>query len=79
MRKKEKTEKEKAFVFDVSSVNKKGQIVIPAKIRKKIGLKAGSKLLIISGRGEALVLIKARAFADRLRELEKASEEIKLI
>jgi len=55
----------------------KGQIVIPARIRKELGLLAGDKLLI--ERKQEEVILKPVTKLSTLRgidELERASEEV---
>ena len=48
-------------------VSEKGQIAIPAKIRRSLGLRKGSTLLLIEDRGRLLVT-KAERVADALVE-----------
>ncbi len=77
--KKQKQKKEETFVFDVSSLNSRGQIVIPAKIRRKANLKKGDRLLTMATRDETIVLMKEDQFFERIKNLEKISNKIKLI
>lgn len=44
----------------------KGQIVVPQKIRERLGLKAGDALVFVVGEGEA-VLMTAGRYAEALR------------
>ena len=46
-------------IEDVIKVSSKGQIVIPREIRKKLGLKGGEKLLVLTCGGD-IVLRKAK-------------------
>jgi AbrB family looped-hinge helix DNA binding protein len=46
-------------IEDVIKVSSKGQIVIPREIRKKLGMKGGEKLLVLTCDGD-LVLRKAK-------------------
>ena len=69
---------EKELILDIVSLNKKGQIIIPAKIRKRFDLKKGSRLLIIGTPTGTLVLMKAKDFMSKLKDLEKSLPKIKL-
>ena len=63
--------------MDVVRVSSKGQIVIPAKIRREFGLGEGDKL-IIDKRGNAIIL-KPVVKLSKLRgvdKLEGASREV---
>jgi AbrB family looped-hinge helix DNA binding protein len=51
-------------IEDVIKVSSKGQIVIPIEIRKKMGMKGGEKLLVLTRDGDIL-----------LRRTEEASVE----
>ena len=46
-------------IEDVIKVSSKGQIVIPREIRKKLGMKGGEKLLVLTCDGD-IVLRKAK-------------------
>jgi AbrB family looped-hinge helix DNA binding protein len=46
-------------IEDVIKVSSKGQIVIPREIRKKLGVKGGEKLLVLTCDGD-IVLRKAQ-------------------
>ncbi len=46
-------------IEDVIKVSSKGQIVIPREIRKKLGVKGGQKLLVLTCDGD-IVLRKAK-------------------
>jgi antitoxin PrlF len=46
-------------IEDVIKVSSKGQIVIPLEIRKKLGMKGGEKLLVLTCDGD-IVLRKAK-------------------
>ena len=76
--KNKKKKNEETLIFDIVSVNKKGQIVIPAKIRKKMDIKENSRFLVVNSRKESLILIKAEDFSSRMKELEKMSKKIKI-
>ena len=64
-------------------VSEKGQIAIPAKIRRSLGLRKGSTLLLIEDRGRLLVTKAERAaravtddFSDLIKHSEKAFKEL---
>jgi AbrB family looped-hinge helix DNA binding protein len=42
-------------IEDIIKVSAKGQIVIPREVRKKLGVKAGEKLLVITRDGDILL------------------------
>lgn len=51
-------------------VSTKGQVVIPLAVRRKLGIKPGDELVIVSGEDEA-ILMKAKRYAESLRGLGK--------
>jgi AbrB family looped-hinge helix DNA binding protein len=65
--------------YDAVTVGERGQVVIPQAAREMLGLKPGSKLLVMGGGGPgALLLLKAdmvavllRGIVERLGGLEK--------
>ena len=66
--------------MEVVKLSSKGQIVIPAKIRKELKLSKGDKLLI-ERKGDAIIL-RPMVKLSKLRgvdKIEKASEEIEKI
>ncbi len=66
--------------YDAVTVGERGQVVIPQAAREMLGIKPGSKLLVMGGGGPgALLLIKAdmltallRGIVEHLGGLEKA-------
>jgi antitoxin PrlF len=50
---------EQEQIEDVIKVSSKGQIVIPREVRKKLGVKGGEKLLVLT-RGGDILLRKAK-------------------
>ena len=63
-------------IEDVIKVSSKGQIVIPREIRKKLGVKGGEKLLVLT-RGGDIVLRKTKELSlDEIAErIEKVVKE----
>ncbi len=47
--------------YDMVTVGERGQVVVPSKARKDLGIKAGDKLIVIkSHNGRALVLVNMK-------------------
>ena len=42
-------------IEDIIKVSSKGQIVIPSEVRRKLGVKGGEKLLVITKNGDILL------------------------
>jgi len=61
------------------TVGERGQIVIPSKLRKKLGIKPGDKILVL-GREQygkwGIMLIKAEVLAKMLEEWEGRIKDI---
>ena len=51
-------------------ISTKGQVVIPLGVRRKLGIKAGDRLVIVSGEDEALIM-KAKRYAESIRGMGK--------
>ena len=52
--------------IDMTKVSEKGQIVIPKEVRDKLGLKTGSKLIIIAT-SDLMIMQKAELVGERMR------------
>ena len=63
-------------VEDIIKVSSKGQIVIPREVRKKLGVKGGEKLLVLTRDGD-IVLRKTRELTmdDMARKISKTVQE----
>ena len=63
-------------IEDVIKVSSKGQIVIPREIRKKLGVKGGEKLLVLTCDGD-IVLRKAKELSldDIAERIDKVVKE----
>ncbi len=63
-------------IEDVIKVSSKGQIVIPREIRKKLGVKGGEKLLVLTCGGD-IVLRKAKEVSldDLAERIDKVVKE----
>ena len=57
---------------DVVSVGPKGRVVIPAGIRRRLGIEEGSELVALV-EGEAVVLVPRSAIKTRLRSMFAAT------
>jgi len=64
------------------TVGERGQIVLPSKLRKKFGINAGDKILVL-GRERygkwGIFLVKAEILAKLIGEWEEKKEKIKNI
>lgn len=61
------TEGEKGkYIFGVSKVGEKGQIVIPKDARKTFGINPGDSILIVGDVKKGIALIKVDEFVDKL-------------
>jgi len=58
-------------IEDVIKVSSKGQIVIPREVRKKMGMKGGEKLLVLTRDGDILLRRTNEASEDINKKLEK--------
>jgi antitoxin PrlF len=64
-------------IEDVIKVSSKGQIVIPREIRKKLGVKGGEKLLVLTCDGDILLRkTEELSIEDIAKKLEKSTSEI---
>jgi len=63
-------------IEDIIKVSSKGQIVIPKEIRKKLGVKGGEKLLVLTRNGDILLRkTEEISIEDIAKKIEKATEE----
>lgn len=51
-------------------VSTKGQVVIPLEVRRRMGIRPGDSLVIVSGEDEA-ILMKARRYVESLRGMAR--------
>jgi AbrB family looped-hinge helix DNA binding protein len=60
-------------ILGTATLNEKGQLVVPVEARGKLGLKPGSKVVIMSStQRPALVLIKAEELEAMLQDFSDA-------
>lgn len=64
-------------MVEVAKVTSKGQITLPASIRRKLGLRKGSRLLFLE-EGREVRLISGEDLARRLAVFERRAEELGL-
>ena len=59
--------------FGLATIGAKGQVVVPKDARRALSLKAGDKLIVISGHGgkKMLVFVAADDFAQHLSQFER--------
>jgi len=51
-------------------IGEKGQVVIPAEVRKQFGIKTGDKFLVLAGhRGFGIMLLRADAMAKMVKNM----------
>jgi AbrB family looped-hinge helix DNA binding protein len=63
-------------IYGTSTMNEKGQVVIPVEARKKLHIKPGDRFLIMGTPfDEGLMVIKAAAFTDHLGKIAKVLKE----
>lgn len=55
--------------IDTTRVSEKGQIVIPKEVRDKLGLKTGTKLIIIAT-SDLMIMQRAELVGERMRAWE---------
>ena len=63
-------------VEDIIKVSSKGQIVIPREVRKKLGVKGGEKLLVLTRDGDILLRkTKELSLDDIAERIDKVATE----
>ncbi len=63
-------------IEDIIKVSSKGQVVIPKEVRKKLGVKGGEKLLVLTRNGDILLRkTKEVSIEDIAKKIEKATNE----
>jgi len=63
-------------IEDVIKVSSKGQIVIPRGVRKKMGMKGGEKLLVLTRDGDILLRkTKELSLDDIAEKIDKVTKE----
>jgi antitoxin PrlF len=63
-------------IEDIIKVSSKGQIVIPGEVRRKLGVKGGEKLLVLTRNGDILLRkTKEASIGDIAKKIEKVTNE----
>ena len=63
--------------YDLVTVGERGQIVIPAPIRKDLGIKAGDKVLVMSGlHGMSAIMVNAKYMSKTLAKMHQSIEAV---
>ena len=63
-------------IEDIIKVSSKGQVVIPREVRKKLGVKGGEKLLVLTRDGDILLRkTKELSLEDIAEKIEKVTKE----
>lgn len=68
--------------MEVVVVDKKGRIVIPSRVRKRLGLKDGDSLLVLSVKDDIIVLKKVdveKVLRDIAREVAASKLDLDMI
>lgn len=66
-------------MMEQSVVTLKGQIVIPSRLRKKVGIKQGTKVFLEEKNGDIIVHPATPEFYDRTRGILKGGGLVKLL
>jgi len=66
-----------SFIFAISTLGEKGQVVIPVKIRKKMKMKKGQRLIVFLDRAGAVIFIPVERFEKIALLFDKKLSEIK--
>jgi AbrB family looped-hinge helix DNA binding protein len=63
-------------IEDIIKVSSKGQIVIPREVRKKLGMRGGEKLLVLTRDGDILLRKTSQvSIEDIAKKIEKATSK----
>jgi AbrB family looped-hinge helix DNA binding protein len=64
-------------LFGTVTVGERGQVVIPAQVRKLYAIKSGDKLVVFSKAGQPICFVPAEHFNDFLTHMSKMLKTIK--
>lgn len=63
--------------FTTVTVGKKGQIIIPAKLRKELSIAPEEQLVILSGpHQDGFAVLKTHSFIERQEKFKKLTEQL---
>jgi len=63
--------------FSTTTIGERGQVVIPAGIRKKLGVKTGEKFIVFLSPATGVIFIPAKQFGKIISEIDKKLAKIK--
>lgn len=65
-------------IIEIGKVSSRGQIAVPAEIRRKMNLKEGEKVVFVFGDGTLIIKkVVAETFAEITKPLRKKNKKIK--
>lgn len=67
----------KGKIYGAVTVGERGQVVIPAEIRKSFKVNAGDKLIVFAKPGGMIGLVRAEEFSQFLNEASRIIAEYK--
>ena len=60
-------------MFGLVTIGDKGQIVIPVRARRILGLRPGDQLMVLGDEGKGLALINAQMFITMMEEMKNGN------
>ena len=67
----------KDITMGITSLGKRGQVVIPANIRKKLKIKSKEKFMVLLTHSETVIFVPVRRFKKMIYQLDKKISEFK--
>jgi AbrB family looped-hinge helix DNA binding protein len=64
-------------IFGSVTLGERGQIVVPADVRKAFGIKAGDRLIVFAREGGPIGLIPAQEFSRFIEQASQALHKLK--
>jgi len=65
------------FYFTTVTVGKRGQIVIPVKLRKELKIESQEQLVVMSGpHHEGFIVMKANSFLEKQEQFKKIQKRL---
>ena len=63
--------------FGTATIGERGQVVIPAEIRKRLRIKNGEKFIVFLVHSEAVIFVPANRFGRMMSEFDKKVAKLK--
>ena len=63
--------------FGTATIGERGQVVIPAGIRKRLRLKNGERFIVFFAHSEAVIFVPANRFGKMISEFDKKLAKFK--